>query len=90
MLQVDTKQVQCTLHGMDHPELGFPDSITVVLEGPMTTEQYRRLQKKGNVSRKHMLEALQWFINNNCYYAQHFKSTPTMREIPTPQITRPG
>ena len=86
MLEVDTKQVRRTLRGMDHPRLGFPDSITVVLEGPMTTEQYRRLRKKGNVSRKNMLHALQWLINNNCYYAQHFECLPTMQEIPTPQI----
>ena len=71
---------------MDHIELGFPDSITVVLEGPMTNEQYKRLKKKAVASRKNMLRVLTWFIENNCYYAEHFESIPDIMDIPTPQI----
>ena len=86
MLDVDTSQIRRTLRGMDHSTLGFPDSITIVLEGPMTANQYRRLKKKANASRKNMLQVLAWFIENNCYYAEHFKSLPCIDKIPTPQI----
>ena len=86
MVDVDMTQVQRTLRGMDHRELGFPDSITVVLEGPMTNEQYKRLKKKANASRRNMLCVLTWFIENNCHYAEHFESVPDITDIPTPQI----
>ena len=86
MVDVDMTQVQRALRGMDHSELGFPDSITVVLEGPMTKQQYKTLKKKANASRRHMLCVLTWLIENNCYYAEHFDSIPDLRDIPTPQI----
>ena len=86
MNEVDVRQVQRTLRGMDHKTLGFPDSITIVLSGPMTDAQYMKAKRKTNVSRKKMLQALAWFIENNCYYAKQFESIPTMEEIPMPQV----
>ena len=86
MVEVDLTQVQRTLRGMDHTTLGFPDSITVVLDGPMTDAQYKILRKKVNASRRNMLHVLKWLIDNNSYYAEHFKSVPNIEDIPVPQI----
>ena len=86
MVEVDLTQVQRTLRGMDHTTLGFPDSITVVLDGPMTDAQYKILRKKVNASRRNMLHVLKWLIHNNCYYAEHFQSVPNIEDIPVPQI----
>lgn len=86
MVEVDLSDVQRTLRGMDHYQLGFPDSITVVLEGPMTIAQYKVVKKKVHSSRKKMLQVLQWYIDNNYLYAKHFKSLPNIRDIPTPRI----
>ena len=55
MLEVDLSQVQRTLCGMEHDNLGFPDSIVVILEGCMTRAQYKKLKNKANASRANML-----------------------------------
>ena len=86
MVEVDVSSVCRALQGMDHTELGFPDSITIILEGPMTAQQYKKLTKKANASRKNMLKVLTWYIENNYLYAKHFKSIPCIDSIPTPQI----
>ena len=86
MLEVDLSQVERTLRGMTHSDLGFPDSIVVILEGPMTRAQYRRAKNKSNASRKNMMKVLEWYIRNNYLYAEHFKAIPNMDDIPTPQL----
>ena len=86
MLEVDVSNVSRTLNGMNHTKLGFPDSITIVLEGPMTHAQYKKLRKKANASRTNMLRVLKWLINNNHLYAAHFESIPNYNDIPAPHI----
>jgi len=86
MVEVDVSQVHRTLRGMDHTELGFPDSITIVLEGPMTFAQYAKLKRRANASRKNMLKVLTWYIENNYLYAAHFKLMPSIESIPTPHV----
>ena len=86
MLEVDVGKVSRTLRGMDHKKLGFPDSITIVLEGPMTSAQYKKLRQKANASRKNMMKVLKWLIANNHLYAAHFDTVPDYNDIPTPHI----
>ena len=43
MVEVDAGSVHRTLQGMSHESLNFPDCVTVIMTGPMTTSQKNKV-----------------------------------------------
>jgi hypothetical protein len=72
MVEVKVDELEATLRGMNHPHLNFPDSIYIVLTGPMTEAQQQKARAKTQVSVAKMRAALDWLIANNIWYKERF------------------